>query len=157
VWPRSLGSEREERPQSAWCYGTPGVTAALYACGRALEDQHLAAIALEAAVGCARREPRDWLVSQLGICHGFMGNALCFASIASACGNAVLQGAVRALTIETLDRLDSDGGRCFSANLRGRYAATNEIVGTAGIALALLTLAGDAPSDWMRVHALSPL
>jgi hypothetical protein len=86
-----------------------------------------------------------------------MGNALCFASVAAQSGAADLHRAVESLVVETLDRLDAEGGMCYSADLRGRYQATNEIVGTAGIALALLTLCGDAPSDWMRAHALSPL
>lgn len=64
---------------------------------------------------------------------------------------------MESLVVETLDRLDESGGICHSYDLRGRYVATNEITGTAGIALALLTLAGDAPSDWMRAHALSPI
>jgi lantibiotic biosynthesis protein len=157
MWPHSAGRDPEQRYLSAWCYGTPGVASALYGAARMLGDVSLAAFALDAARGIARLPAGEWLVSELGLCHGLMGNALCFASLGAAADCAELRAAAERLVIETLDQLDADAGVCYTRETEAPYAATNELKGIAGIALALLTLSGDMPSDWMRAHALQPL
>lgn len=157
AWPRSADGEQMELHQAAWCYGAPGITAVLHAAGRALGDEQLERLAFDSACAIARQTPGQWLVSQLGLCHGFMGNALCFASIAAACASDILPAAVERLVEATLDRLDADGGVCYTNHGRGLVAATDEMSGTAGVAIALLTLSGDVPADWMRAHALRPL
>ena len=85
-----------------------------------------------------------------------IGNALCFASLGAMAECSELQAAAERLVIETLDRLDADAGACYTRETGPRYAATNELKGTAGIALALLTFTGDMPADWLRAHALKP-
>jgi lantibiotic modifying enzyme len=157
VWPHSLGRDPEQHYVSAWCYGTPGVASALYGTARLLGDAKLAAFALDGARGIARRPAGDWLVGELGLCHGLMGNALCFASLGAAADCSGLRAAAERLVVETLDRLDADAGVCYTQEAGAPYAATNELKGVAGIALALLTLTGDVPADWMRAHALRPL
>src|SRR5579864_9547969 len=78
-WPHSLEQERHTRDMAAWCYGAAGVSAALYVAGQALGDQELAAFALDAGRKVARLTNEERLVSELGLCHGIAGTALCFA------------------------------------------------------------------------------
>ena len=156
-WPHSLGRAPIERNVSAWCYGTPGISAALHAAAVAIGDESLRAFALRAAREVAQRPARDWLVSELGLCHGLLGNALCFASVGAAAGCDRLRAAAERCALEALEALDATDGACTSRNENGPYDATNELTGVAGIALALLAIGGDAPSQWMRLHALAPL
>ena len=158
TWPHSLGRAPDDAYRSAWCYGTPGVACALHAVARALGDSELEAFSIHAALDVASRTPEEWLIDELGLCHGLMGNALCFASLGSAARCDELLDASERLVLLTLDRLEASGGRCYS--IRGeheRYDATSEIAGSVGVALALLTLVGDAAPRWMLLHALRPI
>jgi lantibiotic modifying enzyme len=145
-WPHSFGRDAEARYRSAWCYGTPGVACALHAAARALGDPALARFAVESACSVAVRSHDEWLIDELGLCHGLMGNALCFASLGTHAGNEELLRVARGLVVETLDRLDGEDPD-----------ETGELKGSVGIAMALLTLTGQMDADWMRAHALDPI
>ncbi len=157
AWPHSLELPPEPHYHAAWCYGTPGVAAALHAVATRLRDRTLEAFALDAQRRVSRRPASDWIVSELGLCHGLLGNALCFASAAEAADCDELRAAAERLTLDTLDALDATGGICYARNAGTAAPATCELLGISGVALGLLTLAGEAPADWMRLHALEPL
>ncbi|MFJ8628574.1 lanthionine synthetase C family protein [Kitasatospora sp. NPDC093550] len=69
--PEQLGSAPGRR--DAWCYGTPGIAAALHHTGRALADPVLLALARQALDTLARRCPGTWDTTGPGLCHGSAG------------------------------------------------------------------------------------
>jgi lantibiotic modifying enzyme len=106
----------------------------------------------------ALQAPESWSVDDEALCHGLMGNALCFACIACAAGSTELWRVALDLAETTMDRLDANGGKCWAQDFpEGRYDAVGLLDGVSGIALALLTLSGDADSSWMRLFGLRPL
>ncbi|SDT83403.1 Lanthionine synthetase C-like protein [Streptomyces sp. TLI_053] len=59
--------------RDAWCYGAPGIAAALHHSGRALADPTLTAAARRALDALVRRAPATWDTSGPGLCHGSAG------------------------------------------------------------------------------------
>ena len=158
LWPGHAQAEAGVVVRSAWCYGTPGVAAALYWSARALGDRELGDFALEALEGEARASLEEWGAVDHALCHGTLGNALVFASVGTQSENPVLLEAVERAASAALDGLERDGGACWGMAMdMTRQDLWSELDGAAGIALALLTLVGDADSTWLRLHALEPL
>jgi len=155
-WPYGVGAT--DPPRAAWCYGIPGVASALYAAGRALRDDALAAFGVRALEGLERVADADSMIDEANICHGRIGNALTVASVACTAGSAALQRVVERYVVAGLDELEATGGRCMSRQDDGaKHDTYNELTGSAGIVLALLTLAGEFDGAWMRGHALNPI
>jgi hypothetical protein len=154
TWPHSIGRPASSDYAAAWCYGTPGVAAALYTLGTALGDPVLAAFGLRSARDVAARDTSELRLNEVGICHGLLGNALCYASVATASDCSDLQRATERLVEEALDQLDANEGRAYAIVGDDVVDATNELRGVGGVAVALLTLCNDVPSHWMRLHAL---
>lgn len=144
--------------RSAWCYGTPGVAAALYWASSRFADQTLGDLAITALQGEATASFQQWLANDHALCHGTLGNAVIFASVGSAAGDPVLlNGAAAAVEIAVCG-LEADDAVCWGMDYDlQRRDLSNELEGAAGIALGLLTLIGDADSVWLPLHALKPL
>jgi hypothetical protein len=157
VWPAAMSSD-DCGCRSAWCYGTAGVGAAIYSAARALGDGASADFALDALQRLAARPYAEWAIEGEAVCHGLMGNALCFASVASAAGSERLWNAAYDVAGAALDGLEATGGICWARQFPdGRYDAVELLDGVSGVALAALTLAGDADASWMRLFGLAPL
>lgn len=117
----------------AWCYGDPGVAAALLVAGRREE-----AIALALAAG--DRSRTDVKVVEAGLCHGAAGLGHLFNRLHQATGDDRLAAAAR----HWLDR---------ALDLPVREAGFLE--GAAGLGLALLAAATDVEPAWDRILLLS--
>jgi hypothetical protein len=85
-WPASVsGAELDAgvgRPagrQDAWCYGTPGISAALALAGQALGDDGLSRAGQDAIASLARRAARMWDADGPTLCHGHAGVLACAA------------------------------------------------------------------------------
>jgi len=139
--PHFAGDERSGR--TAWCRGDLGAALALLAAARALdrEDWRRAAVALLRAA--AERPAERTRVADAAVCHGAAGLALCFARGWEATGDPVLARAAErwGLRAAALEPAPPDG----DGLLRG----------TAGVGLALLTVAGVTSAPWDRVLATS--
>jgi lantibiotic modifying enzyme len=158
VWPYVAQDPSPERFRCAWCYGTPGVAYALYAVGCTGDDSQLQKSSLDALRSVAVQPTHAWDIVEAGICHGRLGNALIFASAGRSAGCSVLRAAADRLLSESLERLAADGWECLAVGEDGAlHPASNELVGSAGAILALLTLTGDCAPSWMIVHGVEPL
>lgn len=145
--------------RSAWCYGAAGIGAALYAVASLLEDRELETFAISTLEALGALPSFAMGLDDPAICHGTMGNALVYASVADASGVRALGAVAERLVRETIDVLDENGAICwaYSGREETRYDAFGELTGIAGIVLGLLTLCGDMDARWMRCHALQPL
>jgi lantibiotic biosynthesis protein len=158
AWPPAAPAERQTVYRSAWCYGACGVIAAIHNTASGLHDRDSAAFAEDAMHALAAQTTDSWSLEGEALCHGLMGNALCFASIASVADSADLWSVALGVADAAVDSLDANGGRCWARDLsKGYYDAVGLLDGVCGIALALLTLSGDADSSWMRLLGLRPI
>ena len=110
---------------TAWCYGTPGIAAALASAGRAISLSALNHTATDAMSALAARPPEDWDTEGTALCHGSAG---------------ILQSALR-LSCRTL--AERAAHRTLDA------ASTSQpngfLTGRTGTALALATFGGLIP------------
>lgn len=157
LWHSAAQGTRRLVEQRAWCYGTPGTAAALYWAGRALCDETVTDFALNALRAETSQPAEDWLSWDRAICHGTLGCALIFASVGSASACNDLIGFVEPLVRASLDDLEANENAYLGMLPRtGERVLLSELDGAAGMALALLTLAGANPNDWVYLHALRP-
>jgi lantibiotic modifying enzyme len=159
AWPPTVQADRRERYRGAWCYGAPGVLAALYQTALFLRDVNLEVLVLGQFIRAAELSSYDLMLDCDAICHGTSGAALIFASAAAASGLAALGAAAERFVTELLDRLERSGGRCMvpSDESGAEHASYGLLTGVAGAILTLLTLTGDAGASWMRAHAIQPI
>lgn len=149
--------------RTAWCYGDPGVAAALLAAADALEDGELRRKALSWAVDAAGRSVEASGVVDAGLCHGSAGLAHVFACLHARTGHLALRDAATAWARWTLEhRRPGRGIAGFlsweSAPPRRELAwrpAPGFLTGAVGIGLALLAAATDLEPAWDRLLLLS--
>lgn len=158
VWPSVECDEMPSYIRAAWCYGSPGVCAALYSTATLIADATLAQFAVHSLERVSVQPTPSWEIDEPNVCHGRIGNALVFASVGAAAGSGILRDASERLVLETLDDVEANDMQCLSRQEDGKkYETFNELVGSSGVILALLTLAGDADASWMRLHGLQPI
>ncbi|MFB8290220.1 lanthionine synthetase C family protein [Kitasatospora purpeofusca] len=105
--------------RDAWCYGTPGIAAALHHSGRVLADPALTALARRSLDTLARRPPATWDTTGPGLCHGSAG----VLSVAARLNHRPLAAAAARHTTETFHEAGPAAGF---------------LTGRAGAALALI-------------------
>lgn len=150
--------------RSAWCYGDPGVAAALLLAGRATGNARWIDEARALALGIAARPEADAGVLDAGLCHGSAGLGHVLYRMYRATGEPALAEAARAWLARTLDMRAPEltpnvaGFRSRGADAQGEIgweADPGLLTGAAGVALALLAGLGHVPPDWDRVLLLS--
>jgi hypothetical protein len=157
AWAPAMQHSRERPLRSAWCYGAAGTGTALYQIARRLGDAELETRSLGAIARVAQQPSSAWLIEGQSICHGSAGVALIFASLASS-GFPGFAEAVHRVVEELVEGHREANGRCLYVAPDGeRFDFIDELNGTAGVALVLLTLAGEFDGSWMRLHGLAPL
>jgi hypothetical protein len=125
----------------AWCYGDPGVAAALAQAARALGDDALRARARDVALGCGLRDEPG--VVDSGICHGAAGLAHTFHRLGAALADDDVLALARHWALRTLDfrQPPEEGGRFLTwIPLEGAYQTwTTLLEGSCGVGLVLLS------------------
>jgi hypothetical protein len=158
-WPTSIsgteldaGAAQLSGRQDAWCYGTPGISAALAHAGRVLGDDTLTRLSDSALASLSSRSAHSCDTGGPTLCHGHAGVLQCAADrhpgLADAAANAV-SAAV-------------DLGRPFAIPNSDNGTLTNDpgfLTGAAGAALSLADhggLLGPAvPDRWDSILLLS--
>jgi lantibiotic modifying enzyme len=143
--------------RSAWCYGDPGIAAALLCAAQAVGNDAWAAEALSIALRAAIRPPDQAGVRDAGLCHGAAGLAHVFNRMHQATGDLGLRDAARFWFTRTLEM------RQPGAGIGGYLASINDgwiedpglLSGAAGIALALLAAVSPIEPAWDRMLLLS--
>jgi hypothetical protein len=160
-WPDRISLEDEvaaklSRPffhRDAWCYGTPGVSRALWLAGEALEDSALGEAALEGIHGVFRRPQDSWGAHSPTFCHGIAGLLRITHRFAMDTGDPALYGHVEDLASQLLMCFDvahpfgfqdlaPDGDGMRGLNVAGL------LEGAAGCALTLLSVADESARTW---------
>jgi hypothetical protein len=164
----SFGYSVEDRPvvtgaRLAWCYGDPGIAAALLPAARAAGNAEWEEAALTVARRAARRGVEGSAIRDAGLCHGAAGLGHVFHRLHRATGDPELAQAARfwlghALTLRRPGegiagfaawRTEADGVEKTWENDPGF------LEGSAGIGLALLAAISPVEPAWDRVLLLS--
>jgi hypothetical protein len=154
--------ERRDPARLAWCYGDPGVAAALLGAARCVAEPAWESAALATARRAAERPPSEAGVQDAGLCHGAAGLAHLFNRMSQATGEPLLAEAARAWYRRTLAmwrpgrgiggyeawRPDEAGGGTWSAD-------PGLLTGATGIALAVLAATTTDEPLWDRMLLVS--
>jgi class I lanthipeptide synthase len=143
----------------AWCYGDPGVAAALFLAGRRAGEPAWERAALAVAREAARRPPEHSGIFDAGLCHGSAGLGHLFNRLYQASGEEELAAAARFWYRHALDfRRPGEGVGGYRSwepeTLDGEFqwlARPGFLTGAAGIGLALLAAISEVEPMWDRL------
>ncbi|MFK0224067.1 lanthionine synthetase C family protein [Streptomyces vinaceus] len=158
--------------RTAWCYGSPGVAAALHHAGTVLDRPDWCRTALTVLNTALSRNEERWELEGPTLCHGYAGFLLILTRIALATGDPGITTGCRRLTDNLLDHTDDQAAFTFRRHARiappGEHTENITVLdspgmleGAAGIACALLTTARATqhtytPQPWDRCLGLGP-
>jgi lantibiotic biosynthesis protein len=154
LYPYALGGDgRPLDPacRAAWCYGDPGIAAALLRGARGCGDGGLEELALEAAGRGAARTRADADVVDAGLCHGAAGLLHLFNRLYQATGLEELRAAALRWAGEALAMRNEGvaGFRAYRPSEASPWVADpGFLTGAAGIGLALLAATTDVEPRW---------
>ena len=146
----------------AWCYGDPGIAAALLAAARAVSEPEWERQAIETALAAAARDESTALVRDTGLCHGAAGLAHLFNRMFQETGAERLGEAARFWFGRTLGMRAPGEGiagfRAWEVNPGGEpgwRADSGLLEGAAGVGLALLGAVSTVEPAWDRMFLVS--
>ncbi|MDP8931940.1 MAG: lanthionine synthetase C family protein [Actinomycetota bacterium] len=145
----------------AWCYGDPGVAAALLVAARGVGEPEWEREAVALACRAAERPTAETGVVDAGFCHGTAGLAHLYNRMYQATGEERLGQAARYWLERTLDfcrDAQRQGGKWVKGteNPRvGPWTGVDLVDGAAGIALVLLAAVTSLEPIWDRMFLLS--
>jgi hypothetical protein len=148
--------------RSAWCYGDPGIAAALLLAGQRAARPDWEQAALHLARRAAQRPPDETGVVDAGLCHGAAGLGHVFNRLFQATSDPVLADAARFWLERAIDMQQPGQGvggyRAWGVTADGAEGWIEDasfLPGAAGVALALLASITPLHPAWDRVLLLS--
>lgn len=136
-----------EPTRTAWCYGDPGVAAALLLAARDVGEPVWAAEATALAMGAANRPPDQTGVVDAGLCHGSAGLGHLFNRMYQMTAEPILADAARFWVERTLE-LCSD-------TVQVAWKGPGLLEGAAGVVLALEAACTTAEPIWDQMLLVS--
>ncbi|MDP8931697.1 MAG: lanthionine synthetase C family protein [Actinomycetota bacterium] len=162
TYPYSVAPGAEPEPaRSAWCYGDPGVAAALLVAARGAQQPAWERAAVELACRAAGRPPAETGIIDAGFCHGTAGLAHLYNRMYQATGEGKLGHAARYWLERTLQfcRLAQSRGGLWVKGTEdpseGGWTDLDLMTGAAGIALVLLAATTSLEPLWDRMFLAS--
>lgn len=145
--------------RQAWCYGDPGVGAALVAAAVALGDASLHDTALDVLRRSIEHARTDELIADAGLCHGSAGLLHIYNRVHQATGDPACESAAREWFARTLAMRGTDGVAGFSPHATTDTPPTLResrglLCGAAGIGLALLAAVSPVIPRWDQILLL---
>jgi len=148
--------------RSAWCYGDPGIAAALLMAARGVGDAGWEQAAVALACRAAERPPAETGVVDACFCHGSAGLAHVFNRMYQATGEPTLGRAAVYWLERTLDfyRLARASGESWVQGSRDParqepWTGIDVVDGAAGVALVLLAATTAVEPMWDRMFLVS--
>jgi lantibiotic modifying enzyme len=148
----------------AWCYGDPGIAAALLTAARGVGDAGLEEAAVALALRAAERPPSETGVVNACFCHGAAGLAHLYNRMYQATGEPTLGRAARYWLERTLGfyRLARDTGGTWvqgswdpAQRELWTWTGVEMVDGVVGVALVLLAAATSIEPTWDRMFLVS--
>nr|AYM54071.1 lanthionine synthetase c family protein [Byssovorax cruenta] len=146
--------------RAAWCYGDPGVAAALLAGARAVGNQPWEREAIDLGLLAARRPVAESSVFDTGICHGASGLAHIFNRLYQQTGATRFADAARLWLERTLELRRPDhpvaGFPAYRPGAEPMWAAEPGLLtGAAGVALVMISAITPVVPAWDSLLACS--
>jgi len=165
LFPYCVGEGVEPRlARAAWCYGDPGIAAALLVTARAVGEPAWEQEARATAMASARRSIDSAGVHDAGLCHGAAGLGHVFNRLYQAMREPLLLDAARTWFARALELRRPGQGiagfRTWGPGADGEMTWLVDptfLTGVAGIGLALLGATTDIEPVWDRLLLLSPV
>jgi lantibiotic biosynthesis protein len=161
-WKTPAAEETSETARLAWCYGDPGVAAALLSAARDGGRPAWERAALGIGRRAASAPPDRAGVKDAGLCHGAAGLGHLFNRLWQATGEPQFRDAARSWFDQTLSLRQPGRGIAGYAAWQGGGAGGPEwrddpgiLTGAAGIALALSAACSDVAPNWDRMLLVS--
>lgn len=146
----------------AWCYGDPGIAAALLAAARAVGEPEWERQAIATAIAAATRDESTAMIRDTGLCHGAAGLGHLFNRLYHETGEERIGQAARFWFERTLAMRAPGEGiagfRAWEVNPGGEpgwRADSGFLEGAAGIGLALLGAVSTVEPAWDRMLLVS--
>jgi lantibiotic modifying enzyme len=140
--------------RSAWCYGDPGIAAALLSAARRVNEPDWEAAALAIAQRAACRAMEQAAVQDACVCHGAAGLGHLFNRLYQATGDPLMGAAAHSWFARTLVMQQPGQGIAGFCNWQPGDAWVADpgfLSGAAGIALALLAATTSIEPAWDRL------
>jgi hypothetical protein len=155
--------EEPNRSRLAWCYGDPGIAAALLASARAVGEPAWERVALDVGRQSAARPEPESMIRDAGLCHGSAGLGHLFNRLYQETGEEPFAEAARFWFERTLRfQVPGEGVAGFRAwevnpltKEPGWRTTSGFLEGAAGVGLALLGAISNVEPAWDRVLLLS--
>ncbi|MFD6182376.1 lanthionine synthetase C family protein [Streptomyces goshikiensis] len=158
-WPSGIALDADGRrtparhtARTAWCYGAPGIAAALLVAADALEDERLRAYAVAAFEAALRRSEDHLHLLSPTICHGLAGLLAICEVFARTTDSAHARAALPVLTERLLASCDE--GLAFGVQNREKPGLVIDnpdfLCGAAGVAAALWSVSSPVSRRWQR-------
>lgn len=165
LFPYCVGDGVEPKlARAAWCYGDPGIAAALLVTARAVGEPAWEQEARAIALVSARRSIDSAGVHDAGLCHGAAGLGHVFNRLYQATREPLLLDAARTWFSRALELRRPEQGiagyRTWGPGADGEMTWLVDptfLTGVAGIGLALLGATTDIEPVWDRLLLLSPV
>jgi hypothetical protein len=144
--------------RSAWCYGDPGVAAALLLAARDAGEPAWAAAATGLAVRAAARPPGQTGVVDAGLCHGSAGLAHLFNRMYQMTAEPALADAARfwvERTLELCSAMAPGRGVTLTEAARPAWKGPGLLEGAAGVALAMEAAGTTVEPVWDQMLLVS--
>jgi len=162
VFPTSAAPRLKPEPsRSAWCYGDPGIAAALLCTARSVGEAAWEREAHAIARRAADRPADQAGVRDAGLCHGAAGLGHVFNRLFQATRDERLGEAARFWLVRALEMRKKRGGVAGYTAHRASDSppdgglSRGVLEGAAGIALALLAAVSPIEPEWDRMLLLS--
>ena len=150
-WPTLPGA------RTAWCYGTPGVARSLFLAGKALADDHLCQVALDALLAALRRPVSARSIDSPTLCHGVAGLLQICLRFANETRDTTLAEQIPLLVEQILENFDEQSPLGFRDRERQDVLVDQPdwLTGAPGTAMVLLSAACPVEPDWDRYLLVS--
>lgn len=148
---------QESPSRAAWCYGSPGVSRALWLAGRALHAPAVCDAAVEAMQAVFRRPLPQRRIDSPTFCHGVAGLLQVTLRFAADTGSPFFTDAADDLIDQLLSQYEPDSLLGYR-NLEPGAVAVDQpglLDGAPGVALVLLAAASPVEPTWDRAFLLS--
>lgn len=165
-WPAMVPLEYARQPQdwrrlpggrAGWCYGGPGVARSLWLAGVALNDRTLCRIATETIEAALQRPLEYRALDSPTLCHGVAGFLQICLHFAQETQSTLIKTSIAPLVQELVEAFDPAAPFGYR-DIEYRDVAIDRagwLIGSAGVAMALLSAATDVPPAWDRCLMLS--
>ncbi|WP_437738253.1 lanthionine synthetase C family protein [Sorangium sp. So ce1335] len=152
------GPPAKPRPgRTAWCYGSPGLSRALYLAGRALAKPAWCQVAIDAMRSAVTRPVEERYIPSPTFCHGVAGLLQIALRFALDTGLSVFGEASRALLAQLVQAYEPASILGFRSVAAGgtRVDDPGLLDGAPGVCLTMLATTTPAPPIWDRIFLLS--